>query len=356
MRWPALGLVCLFYLMSACASKVLQLEEGSGVGELEEFEQLVEVKEIPVEPSESLPKIEEYIPPSSKEMRKDTKDTEIKPEDVKKEEKKIVKEKEKKITKEADVAREPHLEDAEGFIGRRPKVDPFRPGERVRLNLSYFNMVAGHMDLEVGNFVEVNERKAYSFSVHARSSRLFSRFYSVDDKAVTYVDYEKLRPYSHSIHVKESRQVAEIRSFFDWDKLQGSYWHNKMTKDRKEQNRKVEWEIEPYAQNVISAAFYLRTFQLIPGKSLAFRVADDGKNMIFTGEVLRREVLNTELGDLDTVVVKPTIEIDGVFKPMGDIYLWLTDDDRKFIVRIDSKIRIGTIRARLESIEPGRVP
>src|SRR5690606_29120766 len=111
------------------------------------------------------------------------------------------------------------------------------------------------------------------------------------------------------------------------------------------------WKILPFSQNVVSAAFYMRTFTYGPDKELAFRVADAGKNLVFTGKVLRREKLDTEIGQLDTVVVKPKITIDGVFKQVGDILIWLTDDERKHIVRIESKIKIGTIVAKLKSIE-----
>ncbi len=117
--------------------------------------------------------------------------------------------------------------------------------------------------------------------------------------------------------------------------------------------KKIDWEIKPFSQNVISAIFYLRTFQLVPGKKLAFHVADEGKNIIFNGTVLRKEELDTDVGKLKTVVVKPEFEVDGVFKPVGDILVWLTDDERKLVVRIESKIKIGTIVGKVKSIEPG---
>ena len=69
---------------------------------------------------------------------------------------------------------------------------------------------------------------------------------------------------------------------------------------------------------------------------------------------MRREKLKTPMGELDTVVVKPKIELEGVFRLVGDIFIWLTDDDRKFIVRIETKIKIGTIVGAVKSIERGR--
>lgn len=56
---------------------------------------------------------------------------------------------------------------------------------------------------------------------------------------------------------------------------------------------------------MVSAAYYMRLFKYEIGKTLAFRVADEGKNMVFKGEVVRRERLKSPIGELDTVVIKP---------------------------------------------------
>jgi hypothetical protein len=60
------------------------------------------------------------------------------------------------------------------------------------------------------------------------------------------------------------------------------------------------------------------------------------------------------LGELKTVVVKPKIELNGHFRPVGDIFIWLTDDERKYIVRIESKIQIGTIVTAIKALQPGQ--
>lgn len=347
------ALILLFFILSLphCATKKhLQYEKEEELSKIEDYEKRVKVKEIeePEEPAEEEPPQEDKAKAKEPAAPKATK--KAPPKKAKQEPKKNPKKEPKKITKQ----RLPKMEDAEGFDGRRPIVDPFRVGEKVTLDVTYFNIKAGEIDLHVRPFVEFNGEKAYSFEVDLKSYSLFSRIYAVDDQAKTYVDYETLRPHNLSITIKESKQLAETRTLFDWKNHTASYWRKKYTEDKGEETKEITWDIKPYSQNVISAAYYLRTFQLRPGKKLAFRVADEGKNLVFTGEVLRREVLDTKIGKLKTLVVKPTVEVDGAFKPMGDILVWLTDDDRKFIVRIESKIKIGTLVAKLKSIDKGR--
>ncbi len=208
--------------------------------------------------------------------------------------------------------------------------------------------------MEVLPDVEVNGVRSHRFRITIKSNSVFSRFYAVDDMATTYVNHENLLPFNFEISVKESKQLADIKSFFDWEKLKGNYWEKRVSKDKGERSKSIEWEIKPYSQNVISAIFYLRNFTLTPGKKLAFPVADEGRNIVFKGDILRKEKLKTDVGTFDTVVIRPQFEVDGVFKPTGDILIWLTDDERKFIVRIESKIKIGTIVGKLRGLTPGR--
>lgn len=333
-----LGLLAIPLLFAACAGKVLQFEKADEVLKNPEFEDKVKIEEGPVEPPpEPVIKEEPVVKPGAKKEKPKRKPSP----------------KPKKVVKPVG-PRQPELEDSAGFEGRRPLADPFRVGEKVTFDISYFNIVAGELNMEVKPFSTVNGQKAYHFEVSGKSNSFFSKIYAVDDKATTYVSYDELVPLNLQISIKESKQLAETRTFFDWKTMQASYWQKRITKEKGERSKKVEWKLEPFAQNVVSAAYYMRVFQYEVGKVLAFRVADEGKNMVFKGETLRKEKLKTPVGEFNTIVVKPTITVDGIFKPVGEILIWLTDDDRKFLVRLESKIKIGTVVAKLKSIDKGR--
>jgi len=72
--------------------------------------------------------------------------------------------------------------------------------------------------------------------------------------------------------------------------------------------------------------------------------------------VVRREMMDTPLGRIQTVVVRPEMKFQGILKKQGDSFIWLTDDDRRFVVRLEAKVRIGTIIATLKKVEPGTPP
>lgn len=328
-------------LLMSCSSKVLQVDNAEEILKIDAYDNSIKIEETaqPPAPTEK--------PVVAALVKEETKKPAVKPA-PKKSEKKVAKSSVKKEN------RQPTLEDSEGFDGRRPMVDPFRPGEKVTLKLSYFNVVAGELTIMVMPFKEVNNRKAYHFKVSVKSNSFFSKMYAVDDTAETYVDYETMLPYNMAIDVKESKQLKTVRSYFDWAKKKAFYWEKKIKKDNNNavEEKKYDWDIQEYAQNMFSAAFYLRAFTLTPGKVISFRVADNKKNMVVKGHVLRRETIKTEVGELKTIVLRPEVQIGGVFKPMGDVHFWLTDDERKMIVKIESAIKIGTIMGSLKEIIP----
>lgn len=251
--------------------------------------------------------------------------------------------------------REPNYESDIGFAAgaRRPDKDPFRVGEKVVLSVRYFKAEAGEMTMEVKPFVEVDGRRSYRWFTGLKTTGMFSKFYSIDDGAETLVDYETLFPSVFTLNVKESAQLRNGKGYFDSKTLKGVYVEKKFTEKKGHESKHQEWKIMPYAQNVFSAAFYMRVFSYEVGKEYKFIVADDEKNITFKGKALRKEKVQTDAGSFDTIVVKPEFEIAGVFKPVGDIFFWLTDDDRKMIVRIESEIKIGTLVMEAVSVDKG---
>lgn len=253
---------------------------------------------------------------------------------------------------------DPSIEDQEGFIGRRPIKDPFRVGEKITHEAYYnlFGFTAGILTFDTLPFVQVNGRKAYQFVIDLKTSKLFNSVYSIDDRVVTLVDYDLWLPRLFTLSVKETNQRKEGRSFFDFQKLKAKYEEKKVSKKRGAEEKKQEWDILPYSQNVFSVIYYMRLFAWKEGKDYSFRVADDNENLIFKGRVVARETLKTDIGPMKAIKIKPEIILKGNFKPVGDIFIWLSDDERKIPLRIESKIKIGTIVSEITDYQPGQAP
>lgn len=335
-----------FAIAMGCASKVLKYDK-------EKAEALKANQEFSTKVKIDLPPEEEPATESSETVEKPVATTVSTVVTTTTVPKKVTKKTSKKEAPAASQKRQPEIESAEGFSGRRPIADPFRVGEKVIHDVTYLGMSAGKLNLEVRPYAHVNQRKAYQFRTSIKTSSLFSSFYSVDDYVNVLMDFETLVPSVFTLHVKETSQLKEAQMLFDSEKNVATYWEKKVTKKDGETQKKIEWEILPYSQNVFSTAFYMRFFQWKVGDERVFRVADDKKNLTFKGKAVRKETIETEVGTFEAIVIKPEIELKGKFQPTGDNFIWLSDDDRKFILRIESKIKIGTLVSEISELHRG---
>lgn len=354
--------LALFLL--SCSGKFLKYDKAEELKRIDEFDQKVQIvvpDETVSEPSGPVTTTGTVGTTAGTTATAEAKEEEPAP--PSKSKKKAPKKKEKKAAKKKEPApkrfgvdkrgrRLPYLESQKGFNGRRPIKDPFRVGEKVVHKVHYYTINAGTMVLEVKPFATVNGRKAYNFHMNIRTSDWYSSIYSVDDKANILMDFETLVPTVFTLHVKESGQLREARMLME--PKQATFWERKVTKAHGEEEKKLSWEIEDFSQNLFSGVYYLRFFHWDVGTENAFRVADDGENLIFRGKAIRKEKLKTDAGEFNTIVIKPQVELKGKYKPVGDIFIWLSDDDRKYILKISSKIRIGSLVSEVTELYPGR--
>jgi hypothetical protein len=54
-------------------------------------------------------------------------------------------------------------------------------------------------------------------------------------------------------------------------------------------------------------------------------------------------------GTFKTIVVEPLVKEGGLFKSEGRIVIWLSDDERKLPVRVNTKVLIGSIDVELSA-------
>jgi len=239
---------------------------------------------------------------------------------------------------------------------RRPEKEPFWLGESHVFNITYFGMSGGDFTLDVLPFKAIDNRKVYHIRGTAISSPVFSLFYRLNDVVETFIDYEGL--FSHRFHIvlDETKQTRDSLELYDNEKKQTFYWNRWNRKDHGYTETKEFAPIPQWSQDTMSALFYLRTVPLPQDAVITIPVVSEGKFWEAVVTVVRREMMDTPLGRVQTVVVRPEMKFQGILKKQGDSFIWLTDDDRRFVVRLEAKVRIGTIIAILKKIEPGTPP
>lgn len=104
--------------------------------------------------------------------------------------------------------------------------------------------------------------------------------------------------------------------------------------------------------DIVSGFYNLRRKNLEVGQSVLLHLYDSNEYAPTTVEVLRRETVILP-GDrkVNALVVHPMLKTEGFFRRNGDILVWLTDDEYKVPVKMETTIALGRVTAELVSAE-----
>lgn len=239
---------------------------------------------------------------------------------------------------------------------RRPVKDPIWVGEKHVFEITYFGMPAGEVSLEVMPHKVINERKVYHVVGHAVSSKAFGLFYKLDDTIQTFFDYDSLFSHRFQMELNESKQTKNSIELNDTEKSRSYFWNRWNHHKKGYIEVKKFFPMAPFSQDTLSALYYLRTLPLQNGKVYTFPVISEGKSWEAVVTVLGREKITTPNGEKMTIKLKPETKFQGILKKRGDSFLWLTDDARRTVVKLEAKVKLGTVVTELKSFKPGQRP
>jgi hypothetical protein len=240
------------------------------------------------------------------------------------------------------------------FENRWPITPNIHAGERYVFDITYFGATAGELELEILPPKTVAERLSYHIRAIARTTSVFSLFYRMNDGAESFMDSQALISHKFSLKLDESLQQRDVLELYD-QRARKVYYFSKLDHKKKgKKNDQLEITTEPYTQDGLSAFFFVRTLPLEMGKTYKFPVVNNGKLREVRITAVRKEKLKTKIGEFNTIVVKPEVVLDGVLRTYGDSFVWISDDPERRILKVDAKIKVGSVIAYLREYRSGQ--
>ncbi len=222
----------------------------------------------------------------------------------------------------------------------------FGPGERLQYAISWSKIIdAGVASMEVRQEQEPDGRKSFRIVSTARSTGLAGKLYPVRDTVQSVMDAEELYSLFYDVDQKHGRRKKKRTAIFD----------QAANRVRLTMNGVEEIHDTPArVQDPLSSLYYLRTLKdFTPGTPIIVDIHEKGKNWSVEVHVLGKEKIETPLGSFDTIKIKTYPKFEGVFMHKGEIFVWLTDDERRLPVMMKSTITIGSIVAVLNDMKNG---
>lgn len=215
---------------------------------------------------------------------------------------------------------------------------PFTPGEKLKFQLRWENVPAGSAWLEVHPIKTINGQQVYHFVMKAKSNAFVDIFYKVRDRIDAYADIEMTRSVHYEKDNHEGKHEKKETIAFDWENSRAVY--HKHDEKKKKSLPLLDGSFDP-----LSAFYYTRTMEFDVGHQLERPVTDGRKNVVGRMRVVGRQTITLQNGNkYDTFLVEPDMkDVGGVFEKSDDskIQLWVTADDKRIPVKIQSKVIVG---------------
>jgi hypothetical protein len=229
----------------------------------------------------------------------------------------------------------------------------FSPGEKLTYSLSWLTLVdAGVATMEVKDSAGLDLKKQYRINCSVHSVGMLESLFPIRLSTESLVSAPDMNGISFQLQEQYGSKKRSRKFAFDHEKHTVLYRANE---DPEETN-----SVPSFIQDALSPIYYLRIRDdFIVDKPIRLTVFEKGKIWSVDVHMLGKEKIKTPLGEFDTIKIK-TYLAEGIFPNVGDIFIWLTDDERKIPLLVKCKLKVagvgmGSLVATLTKIEPGKI-
>lgn len=213
--------------------------------------------------------------------------------------------------------------------------------------VDFIGVTMGYARFRYQGKVSIGGKVAYHLNVRAWTSGVLSYIYPVNETIDYYLDAETLAPIRQEFTERE-REKDDV-AIYDQETGKITYRYRQSGTIRK------QVETVPMVYDPVSVAYYFR-WRDGTGEDHARNVYAGRKVWQISAKLLGTEKIRTELGEVDTILIRPVIRRNGKVENKGDLKVWFSRDERHVPVRLYArfhKIKDWTLVGELVPAQGG---
>ncbi len=228
----------------------------------------------------------------------------------------------------------------------------FAPGEEVVYVLSYTWFFVwtdvGEAYFKV-HADTLNQKEVWHLHLYGTSYPFYDWFFKVRDVYESWVEPNSLLPLRFNRAINEGGYTKENEYNFDWKKRQVDV----RIRRKQGENRYYTIPVEKGTVDVVTAIYLSRNLDFrhsVPLKSYHINVMLDREVYDVQYTYLGKERKTVKgLGEFNALKFRIELIAGDVFKKGQYLLVWVTDDENRLPIYIETPIRVGSVRARLHS-------
>jgi len=196
----------------------------------------------------------------------------------------------------------------------------------------------------------LNNSPTYHITAKGKTYALYNWFFKVNDVYETYVDKQSVLPRKFIRDVHEGSFKLDHEYVFNRKKLRVS------TKSKVNKGKEVykDFDFNACTHDMLSAIYFMRTIDfkdMMVGEEKPVEIFLDNEfynlSMIYKGKA----VVDTKFGKIRCLKVIPKVISGRVFKDEEAVIVYVSDDENKIPVLIETPLSVGNIKVILDDYD-----
>ncbi|MBF0226419.1 MAG: DUF3108 domain-containing protein [Desulfobacterales bacterium] len=222
----------------------------------------------------------------------------------------------------------------------------FEIGEKLVYEIKWGVITAANLTLEVNPCEPIENIPVYHFVMSVKTSDFIDYFYKVRSLYESYTAQDLSRSFIFKKKQREGSTKREVIVNFDWNKKEASY-----SNFGKKEKITV---LNTNTLDPLAILYFCRIIDLKEKTTIQRWVCDGKDNILSSAQILKRETKKIGIGSFDTYLIEPDLKsVGGVFKKTKNpsFKMWVTADEKRTPVFIQSKVIVGSFVVELVAIE-----
>ncbi len=227
-----------------------------------------------------------------------------------------------------------------------PKYTQFAIGE-YEYNVKWQGILVGSSKVSVQM-----DSDLYNVTATAKSAKVIRLFYSLNHLSQSIFQSKDLKPLSfYSVQTENSKTKSREVKFNKNGDIEAKLWKKDLAKPEEE----INFHSGNATFDPLSAAFLARSLAISGNEELSFDVFNGKHRFLITFKIEGKENIKVAGIKREAYKVVPTVkkltDSEGE-KRLHSATIWVSTDDKHDVLRLESKVLIGSVSAELVKFTP----
>ena len=214
---------------------------------------------------------------------------------------------------------------------------PFKVGESLKYSADFNLIRVGQAELYVTGLENINDIETYHVTFSANTTGLADQLFKIRDQIDIWMDKKDFFTHRLIKNINEGNYRNNVDVKFDYQKSIAK-------------TNTKEVSIDFKARDSFSMFYYLRTIPLKKNEVMSFSSFEGKRIVHYNLQMTGTETIRTNLGIFNCKVIRPYREGKNLFKNQGDMQIWISDDRKKLPVKIQIKMKYGSMTLLLKNV------